>query len=174
MSIVSQKIPVKLITRWFECELGLIEIAVNIANNKHPVFWHIEFKQQSELNDILNKDKHPLLDLGETQLKEYFAGHRKTFSDILCYMSDYGTDFQKKCWKTLIEIPFGETRSYGEQAKRLNNPKAVRAVGGANSKNPLAIVVPCHRVIGANGSLTGYASGVDKKQWLIHFEKSLS
>ncbi|MDN3700421.1 methylated-DNA--[protein]-cysteine S-methyltransferase [Vibrio artabrorum] len=104
------------------------------------------------------------------QLDEYFAGERKHFDLPL---QRAGTDFQRKAWATLTTIPYGETISYGEQAKRMDTPKAVRAVGGANGKNPFSIVVPCHRVIGANGTLTGYTGGMSRKEWLLDFERSI-
>ena len=101
------------------------------------------------------------------QLSEYFAGQRQAFELPL---DPKGTDFQKSVWGCLQDIPFGQSLSYGEIADRLNNPKAVRAVGGANGRNPLTIIVPCHRVIGANGTLTGYAGGVERKLWLLKHE----
>jgi O-6-methylguanine DNA methyltransferase len=108
-----------------------------------------------------------LCQLAVKQLDEYFAGQRKNFDLPLL---PKGTDFQLKTWVALTTIPYGETISYGEQAKRMDNPKAVRAVGGANGKNPFSIVVPCHRVIGANGTLTGYTGGMSRKEWLLSFE----
>lgn len=102
------------------------------------------------------------------ELKEYFEGKRKSFD--LPIKAD-GTEFQMKVWKVLTEIPYGETISYGEVAKRIGNPKAARAVGGANNKNPIMIVIPCHRVIGINGSLVGYAGGIEVKKRLIELEK---
>lgn len=101
------------------------------------------------------------------QLTEYFAGKRKVFDLPL---EPHGTEFQKKVWQALREIPYGTTCSYGEIAAKIGNPKASRAVGGANNKNPIAIVVPCHRVIGANGSLVGYASGLQTKEALLKLE----
>ncbi|WDE05675.1 methylated-DNA--[protein]-cysteine S-methyltransferase [Thalassomonas viridans] len=101
------------------------------------------------------------------QLEQYFAGQRKAFDLPL---DPCGTEFQKSVWGCLQEIPFGQSLSYGEIADMLNNPKAVRAVGGANGRNPLTIVVPCHRVIGSNGTLTGYAGGVERKLWLLKHE----
>jgi methylated-DNA-[protein]-cysteine S-methyltransferase len=97
------------------------------------------------------------------ELGEYFAGKRKSFNVKL---APEGTEFQK----ALTKIPFGQTRSYGEQAAAIGNPKAVRAIGAANGRNPITIVVPCHRVIGANGTLTGYAGGLDKKEFLLKLE----
>lgn len=101
------------------------------------------------------------------ELTEYFAGTRKAFSVKL---APEGTEFQRAAWKALTKIPFGETRSYGEQAAAIGKPKAMRAIGAANGRNPIAIVVPCHRVIGANGTLTGYAGGLDKKEFLLKLE----
>lgn len=104
------------------------------------------------------------------QLTAYFDGELKVFNLPLRLT---GTAFQRQCWQALCTIPYGETISYGEQAKRIGNPKAVRAVGGANHHNPISIVVPCHRVIGADGALTGYGGGMDKKQWLLEHEKRI-
>lgn len=103
------------------------------------------------------------------QLREYFEGKRKRFD--LKLIPD-GTEFQKKVWKALMEIPYGRTISYLELAEKLGNPNAVRAVAAANGKNPLWIVVPCHRVIGRDGSLTGYAGGIQRKKWLLEHEQS--
>ncbi|MDE6413525.1 MAG: methylated-DNA--[protein]-cysteine S-methyltransferase [Eubacterium sp.] len=102
------------------------------------------------------------------QLEEYFSGTRKSF-DLPLEMN--GTAFQLKVWNELCNIPYGETRSYKDIAEKTGNPKAVRAVGGANNKNKLMIVVPCHRVIGADGSLTGYAGGIEVKKTLLELEK---
>lgn len=101
------------------------------------------------------------------QLQEYFAGKRTQFNFEL---NPKGTDFQKKVWKALLEIPYGKTTSYLELSKRLGDVKAIRAVASANGKNPLWIVVPCHRVIGTDGSLTGYAGGLWRKKWLLEHE----
>ena len=101
------------------------------------------------------------------QLTEYLTGKRKQFDVPLDLQ---GTDFQLACWNALIEIPYGETRSYAQQAQRIGRPAAFRAVGQANHTNPVAIIVPCHRVIGANGSLTGYGGGMPAKQWLLELE----
>ena len=112
----------------------------------------------------------PVIKEAFRQLSEYFSGKRKTFNLPLLLK---GTDFQKQVWQALLKIPFGVTRSYKQIAEAIGNPKAVRAVGMANNKNPLLIVVPCHRVIGANGKLVGYAVGLDKKEYLLRLEGSL-
>ena len=104
------------------------------------------------------------------QLSEYLKGERKSF-DLPLRMK--GTDFQQRVWNALLDIPYGETRSYKQIAEAIGNPKAVRAVGMANNRNPLLIVVPCHRVIGADGKLVGYGAGIEKKEFLLRLEKSL-
>jgi len=111
----------------------------------------------------------PLLLETQNQLEEYFTGTRKTFDLPL---SPKGTPFQQAVWQALREIPYGETRSYKEIAQTIGRPKACRAVGQANNRNPLMIVQPCHRVIGTNGSLTGFAHGTDMKQFLLDLEKT--
>jgi methylated-DNA-[protein]-cysteine S-methyltransferase len=104
----------------------------------------------------------------EKQLSEYFAAKRQSFDLPLDFS---GTDFQKQVWQALLQIPFGETRSYKDIALQIGNLKAVRAVGAANGKNPISIIVPCHRVVGANGKLVGFAGGLDNKDILLKLEK---
>lgn len=106
-----------------------------------------------------------------TQLTDYFAGRRKTFDLVVDRDALGGTSFQRRVWCELEKIPYGATISYGELAKRIDSPAAVRAVGLANGRNPISIIVPCHRVIGANGSLTGYGGGLERKRWLLDFER---
>jgi methylated-DNA-[protein]-cysteine S-methyltransferase len=113
---------------------------------------------------------HPLAGAVVAQLGEYFAGARRQFDLPL---APRGTDFQRAVWAELARIPFGHTISYGELARRLGKPAAVRAVGRANGQNPIPIVLPCHRVIGADGSLTGYGGGLDRKQALLRLEGAL-
>lgn len=105
------------------------------------------------------------------QLSEYFAGSRREF-DVPLRLQ--GTEFQTRVWHELLDIPYGVTYSYGQLAKRLGNPNAPRAVGFANGRNPISIIVPCHRVIGADGSLTGYGGGIEHKRWLLEHEGALS
>ena len=111
------------------------------------------------------------LALVATQLSEYFEGRRQEFDLVL---AAHGTPFQQRVWELLVKIPYGITRSYGELARELGIPGASRAVGRANAMNPIAIVVPCHRVIGSNGSLTGYAGGLSMKEKLLAFEQGLT
>lgn len=110
---------------------------------------------------------HPMLVEVERQLKEYFAGTRRSFNLRLDFV---GTDFNKTVWKALLTIPYGETRTYGQLAKQIGEPDAARAVGTANAKNPISIVAPCHRVIGANGKLTGFVGGLKAKAYLLNLE----
>jgi len=113
------------------------------------------------------KKETPLIKRAAKQLKEYFAGKRREFDLPL---EQAGTDFQKKVWSALFTIPYGETRSYGEIAKQIGSPNASRAVGMANHNNPISIICPCHRVIGAGGSLTGYGGGLPLKEYLLKLE----
>jgi len=110
-----------------------------------------------------------LTDKAAKQLEEYFAGERREFDLPL---DPQGTQFQRSVWNALLKIPYGETKSYMQIAKMVDNPKACRAVGMANNKNPIWIVIPCHRVIGADGSLTGYGGGLEMKQRLLELEKA--
>jgi methylated-DNA-[protein]-cysteine S-methyltransferase len=116
----------------------------------------------------LVEERTPLLDEAVRQLQEYFAGTRRDFDLPL---DPAGTPFQQSAWNVLRTIPYGKTMSYGEQARRLGDPNKARAVGAANGKNPLSIVVPCHRVIGSSGELTGFAAGIDVKSWLLDHER---
>ena len=114
------------------------------------------------------KDEHPLLLQAEDELNEYFAGRRRRFSVPL---SIHGSDFQKRVWRALADIPYGETAGYQEIACAVGNRNACRAVGMANHVNPLPIIIPCHRVVGKNGKLTGYAGGLEIKSLLLELEK---
>ena len=115
--------------------------------------------------------KTPLMEKAERQLLEYFRGERKSFDLPL---APEGTVFQKKVWQALKEIPYGQTRSYGEIARQVGCPKGFRAVGMANHRNPLPILIPCHRVVGSKGALTGYAGGVELKGQLLELEKKFA
>ena len=119
--------------------------------------------------DDFQETETPLIKKAASQLNEYFEGKRKTFDLPL---NQQGTDFQLKIWNALQNIPYGETRSYGELAAMTGNPKASRAVGMANNRNPIPVIIPCHRIIGSDGSLTGYAGGLELKQKLLELEKS--
>ena len=132
------------------------------------ILWENDSPRRVRLTEVVANDRHPVLVETERQLREYFSGKRKTFSINLDLR---GTRFQKSVWEALLAIPFGETRSYGQLAKQLGNPRATRAVGAANGRNPVSIIVPCHRVIGSSGKLTGFAGGLDVKARLLSLEK---
>ncbi|MGC6371580.1 methylated-DNA--[protein]-cysteine S-methyltransferase [Pseudomonas sp. K2I15] len=132
------------------------------------ILWEKERPNRVRLGALQEANNSPVLQETERQLKEYFAGTRNRFELELDFA---GTDFQKKVWQALLTIPFGETRSYSQIAAQIGNPKAVRAVGAANGRNPISIVAPCHRVIGASGGLTGFAGGLEAKQYLLALEE---
>jgi methylated-DNA-[protein]-cysteine S-methyltransferase len=118
-------------------------------------------------SDWVRDEQLPILTQTRRELDAYFLGKLRTFTMPLAPL---GTEFQKRAWIALTKIPYGETRSYGQQAHSIGSPAAVRAIGAANGKNPIGIIVPCHRVIGANGSLTGYAGGLHNKEFLLKLE----
>lgn len=131
------------------------------------ILWENDKPDRVRLGEMVEVEHSPILDETARQLDEYFAGKRTRFELDLDFA---GTEFQKKVWAALLTIPFGETRSYSEIATQIGNPKAVRAVGAANGRNPISIIAPCHRVIGASGDLTGFAGGLKAKQILLAVE----
>tara|TARA_B110001454_G_scaffold188150_1_gene185976 strand:- start:321 stop:827 length:507 start_codon:yes stop_codon:yes gene_type:complete len=135
--------------------------------------YRIEFIDMIAEDDLAKANAYQENDLtllAKQQLTQYFAEKRTIFELPL---APQGTPFRQQAWQALQKIPYGETHYYGQQAEVMNNKKAVRAVGAANGANPIAIVIPCHRVIGKNGSLTGYAGGLHRKAWLLDFEQRL-
>lgn len=148
---------------YYKSEIGWIKITASEKGIRE-----LEFEESNSKN--INDD-NPHIKECLKQLEEYFQGKRKEFSVPIDWI---GTEFQQKVWDYLITIPYGETTSYMYIAKVLGDEKAVRAVGTANGRNNIAIIVPCHRVVGSNGSLTGYAYGVWRKDWLLNHEKEYS
>ena len=132
------------------------------------VMWENEKENRVWKPDSVKKKSHPVLEGAMIQLSEYFADTRVSFDVPLDL---HGTEFQLEVWNALADIPYGKTISYAIQAQRLGRPQAMRAVGAANGRNPISIILPCHRVVGANGSLTGFAAGIDTKKWLLDHEK---
>ena len=147
----------------YHSPVGLLRIFSSNGFINEIRFGSEEHSIENETESDSSKVMKDCLD----QLDEYFAGKRQVFDLPL---KQTGTDFQQNVWKELMEIPFGKTISYLELSKRINNVKAIRAVGTANGRNNLPIIVPCHRVIGSNGTLTGYRSGIKIKQWLLEHE----
>ena len=131
------------------------------------ILWEVERANRVRLGELIEAHDSPVLLETERQLQQYFAGTRNQFELELDFA---GTDFQKQVWQALLTIPFGETRSYSQIAQQIGNPKAVRAVGAANGRNPISIIAPCHRVVGASGGLTGFAGGLEAKQYLLTLE----
>ena len=126
----------------------------------------IEIRYENEKEEVLEKNTK-ILEKAVQELEEYFKGKRKEFDIPL---NPKGTEFMKKVWKELQKIPYGKTTSYGKIAEKIGNPKASRAVGMANHNNPIPIIIPCHRVIGKNNKMVGYALGIDKKEYLLNLE----
>jgi len=143
--------------------LTLIATAKGLA----AVLWENDNPARVRAKAHLKDPSHPVLRAAENQLAEYFAGQRQRFTLALDFD---GTPFQKEVWAALLTIPFGETRTYSDIAHAIGKPKAVRAVGAANGRNPISIIAPCHRVIGANGTLTGFAGGLAAKATLLALE----
>ncbi len=131
------------------------------------VLWENENPNRVRLAELVENKKHSVLLETQKQLNEYFARQRQVFDLPLDFE---GTEFQQKVWQALLTIPFGETRSYKQIAVQIGNVKAVRAVGAANGKNPISIIAPCHRVVGANGKLVGFAAGLENKDVLLKLE----
>jgi methylated-DNA-[protein]-cysteine S-methyltransferase len=148
----------------FDTKIGVLTVAADAAGLRHILFPHNKYEVPNR--DVWKRDPDALSDARE-QLLAYFAGERTTFT---LRLAPQGTTFQLMVWHALARIPYGETRSYAQIAFRINAPTAVRAVGAANGRNPLPIVLPCHRVIGADGSLTGFGGGLPLKRFLLEHE----
>ncbi|GAB1308701.1 methylated-DNA--[protein]-cysteine S-methyltransferase [Urechidicola sp. KH5] len=147
---------------YIETPLGIAKISGDQEGIAEISVLEDEHTTPTPINEMPN-----YLKLAAIQLKEYFNGSRTSFD---LKLQPQGTPFQKKVWNALLDIPYGRTRTYSEQTKHLGDIKAIRAVANANGKNPLWIVVPCHRVVGSDGSLTGYAGGISRKKWLLEHE----
>ena len=155
---------------YYKTPIGLLKITGNNYGISSIIFIE-DINKLEQFKNIKSPFDVPLcLKVCVDQLKEYFNGKRTKFSILL---NPKGTPFQKSVWKELTTIPFGKTTSYLRQSNGLGKPKAIRAVASANGKNPICIVIPCHRVIGSDGSLTGYASGLWRKKWLLDHENPL-
>jgi methylated-DNA-[protein]-cysteine S-methyltransferase len=134
------------------------------------ILWENDDPKRVRLSELVADEVHPVLLETERQLNDYFAGTFRRFTVALDFSC--GTELQKKVWEALGTIPSGETRSYAEIARQIGHPGAVRAVGAANGRNPISIIAPCHRVIGSNGKLTGFAGGLEIKSYLLSLERS--
>ncbi|BBL21653.1 methylated-DNA--[protein]-cysteine S-methyltransferase [Acinetobacter radioresistens] len=159
----------KLAMQYMDSPVGRLRL---IANEKAlvAVLWENEQPKRIQLAELVVEPEHPVLLQVRQQLEEYFEGNRQRFDIPLDFA---GTEFQKLVWTELLKIPYGQTRSYGQIAQAIGRPKAMRAVGAANGRNPISIIAPCHRVIGASGALTGFAGGLDNKTILLNLEKNI-
>ncbi len=147
-------------TAFINTPVGILELKGNAKGLASVLFKDAE-------NVVVSAKIPKELKDAALQLQEYFEGNRKEFN---LKLSPEGTDFQKRVWEELQKIPFGKTTSYQQMANTLGDPKVIRAAASANGKNPISIIIPCHRVIGSDGSLTGYAGGLHRKKWLLEFE----
>lgn len=150
---------------YMDSPIGVLGI---IESDGHII--HIFFEGREKINVETVEEETDLLKETKNQLGQYFKGERRDFDLPL---KTTGTAFQRAAWQALIDIPYGQTRSYKEQAEKVGSPKAYRAVGLANNRNPIAVVIPCHRVIGANGKLVGYGGGLDIKETLLNLERKV-
>lgn len=155
-----------LTTAQMNSPVGELVIVASDAGLR-AILWPSERDGRVTFAEPTAKGEHPIIEQTISQLEEYLAGERKDFDLPLDLV---GTDFQKEVWAGLAKIPYGETQSYGELANELNKPGAARAVGAATGRNPISIVVPCHRLVGSSGKLTGFAGGIDTKRWLLDHE----
>ena len=156
----------KVFMSFMDSPIGRLQLA-----EKNRALTHLLFTWHNTLEDLgieAEERETPLLKEAKKQLEEYFAGNRQVFDLPL---SPEGTAFQQKCWEGLRTIPYGQTRTYKDIAAYAGNPKAVRAAGGANHNNPISIIVPCHRVVGSSGSLTGFGGGLEAKAFLLNLEQ---
>lgn len=152
--------------RTFASPVGVLTLAAS-GQGLAAVLWEKDDPARVRLGPRAEASGHPVLEAAARQLDDYFAGRRQRFDLPLDFR---GTDFQKQVWAALLAIPYGETRSYADIARAIGRPSATRAVGAANGRNPLSIIAPCHRVIGSNGALTGFAGGLAAKRHLLALE----
>ncbi len=159
----------QLVSTTIDTPIGTLTLVAS-AVGLRAVLWPDDDPARVRLGERSDGAADPTLAAAAVQLAEYFAGSRRSFDLPL---DPVGTDFQRAAWAALRQIPFGTTISYAEQAEGMGDRRKARAVGAANGRNPLSIVVPCHRVVGSTGSLTGFAGGVDTKAWLLAHERAV-
>jgi len=166
MSRLTERAPTQYFSKTVDSPLGPLKL---IASDRGlaVLVWDDEKEHRVPLLVAEASDDHPVLVEAERQLAEYFAGTRTSFTVKLDFA---GTEFQREVWQALLTIPYGETRSYGQIARQIGKPDAVRAVGAANGRNPISIIAPCHRVIGATGKLVGFGGGLPAKAQLLAHE----
>ena len=154
----------------YEAPFGVLTVVGSDLGIRYVMFNNDAHPKPLERLHISDTEIHDSVNDAITQLQEYCDGSRRDFDLPLDLQ---GTEFQVAAWRALADIPYGHTASYGQQAASIGRPKAVRAIGGANGRNPVAIVLPCHRIVGADGSLTGFGGGIAVKKWLLDHEQSM-
>jgi methylated-DNA-[protein]-cysteine S-methyltransferase len=154
----------------YEAPFGVLTVVGSDLGIRYVMFNNDAHPKPLERLHISETEIHDSVNDAVTQLEEYCDGSRRDFDLPLDLQ---GTEFQVAAWRALADIPYGHTASYGQQAASIGRPKAVRAIGGANGRNPVAIVLPCHRIVGADGSLTGFGGGIAVKKWLLDHEQSM-
>ncbi len=156
--------------RTYQAPFGVLTVVGSDLGIRFVMFANDAHPKPLEQLQISDTEIHDSVNVAITQLEEYFSGTRRDFELPLDLQ---GTEFQVSAWNALADIPYGQTASYGQQAASIGRPKAVRAIGGANGRNPVAIVLPCHRIVGADGSLTGFGGGIAVKKWLLDHEQAM-
>ncbi|MDP4929234.1 MAG: methylated-DNA--[protein]-cysteine S-methyltransferase [Ilumatobacteraceae bacterium] len=156
--------------RTCEAPFGVLTVVGSDLGIRYVMFNNDAHPKPLERLHVSDSEIHESVNDAMNQLEEYFDGSRRDFELPLDLQ---GTEFQVAAWNALADIPYGHTASYGQQAASIGRPKAVRAIGGANGRNPVAIVLPCHRIVGADGSLTGFGGGIAVKKWLLDHEQSM-
>ena len=154
----------------YQAPFGVLTVVGSDLGIRYVMFNNDAHPKPLERLHISDTEIHDSVNDAITQLQEYCDGSRRDFDLPLDLQ---GTEFQVAAWRALADIPYGRTASYGQQAASIGRPKAVRAIGGANGRNPVAIVLPCHRIVGADGSLTGFGGGIEVKKWLLDHEQSM-
>ena len=162
----TRSLPKRHVCKTIRSPVGELKLVAS-GDGLAAILWENDDPARVRRNIVAEDEYNPILVETERQLAGYFAGRRTKFDLPLDFC---GTEFQQDVWRALLAIPFGETRTYAQIARQIGRPDAVRAVGAANGKNPISIVAPCHRVIGSNGKLTGFAGGLDAKAYLLRLE----
>lgn len=165
---MSNPVSTRYIRHTIQSPVGALRLFASDAGLA-AILWHDEPGLHLRPGAVVETGKHAMLAETERQLREYFAGERRKFHLTLDF---HGTDFQLRAWRALLEIPYGQTRTYAQMAAQIGRPTAVRAIGAANGRNPISIVAPCHRVIGTNGTLTGFGGGLENKAKLLALESA--
>lgn len=155
--------------RHLDSPIGVLTLVASDSGLTHVLFEGQAPGDVGLPDDLPEVDDDPTLEAAARQLGEYFAGERRNFDVALDLR---GTDFQKDAWRALASVPYGETRTYGDQAEAIGRPGAFRAVGAANGRNPVPVILPCHRIVGSDGSLTGFAGGIGTKRRLLDLEQT--